>query len=165
MEFWFNKLMLMKDYILEEFPEGKVSNEKSFVAEVVVFLCILLFAYAAFSKLMDFGNFRLQLGRSPFISAFSPLLVWFIPTVEILSALLMVFRGSRKYGLYIFTFLMASFTIYIAIMLMFSAHTPCICGGIISGMNWFYHMIFNLGFLLLGISGVRNHNKNNHHHH
>ncbi|TCC98823.1 MauE/DoxX family redox-associated membrane protein [Pedobacter hiemivivus] len=153
----------MKDYILKEFPEGKAAGQKTSISEFIVFLCILLFSYAAFSKLMDFANFRLQLGSSPYISNFAAVLVWLIPGTEILSAGMMVFSRSRKAGLYIFTTLMAAFTIYIAFMLSFSEHTPCICGGIISSLGWFYHMIFNLGFLLLGIEAIRNYRINNHH--
>lgn len=157
------KLIVMKAYILKGLTKGNAPGLRAAVAEVVVFLCILLFAYAAFSKLMDFSNFQLQLGRSPYISPFAAILAWLIPAAETASALMMVFSRSRKYGLYIFTILMAAFTLYIGFMLLFSKNTPCVCGGIISGFSWFYHMIFNLGFLLLGISAIRNHHKNNDH--
>lgn len=142
----------MKDYILKAFPDGKAPGVKTLISEVVVFLCILLFAYAAFSKLMDFDSFRLQLARSPYISSFSFTLAWLIPAAEIISAVLMISGRTRKYGLYIFTLLMASFTVYIAIMLAFRQDVPCICGGIISGLTWLQHMIFNIIFFLLGLT-------------
>jgi len=153
----------MKDYILKVFPEGKASGQQNPILEIVVFFCILLFAYAAFSKLMDFGSFSQQLARSPYISSFSSALAWLIPSAEIISALMMAWSQTRKYGLYIFALLMAAFTIYIAVMLLFSSNTPCVCGGVISGLGWFYHMIFNLGFLILGISAIRTIYKNTGH--
>jgi uncharacterized membrane protein YphA (DoxX/SURF4 family) len=153
----------MKDYILDKFPETKAYSQKNLIAEIVVILCILMFAYAAFSKLMDFGNFRQQLERSPYISNFAAMLVWLLPGTEILSAVMMIFPRTRKYGLYVFTLLMLAFTLYIAVMLLFSSNTPCICGGVISGLGWFYHMIFNLGFLALAISAIRTIYKNTGH--
>jgi hypothetical protein len=38
---------------------------------MVCFLYIILFTYAAISKLIDFENFQTQLGQSPLLSAYA----------------------------------------------------------------------------------------------
>ena len=44
---------------------------KNGIIEIICLLYILLFVYAAVSKLLDFENFQVQLGQSPLLSAFA----------------------------------------------------------------------------------------------
>lgn len=47
------------------------ATTKNIILETVCLLLVLLFVYAAISKLLDFENFRIQLGQSPLLSAFA----------------------------------------------------------------------------------------------
>lgn len=138
-------MMIKSNFLI---PKLSKRAKWMFVIELSVFGFILLFGYAAFSKWMDFENFRLELADSPFIGDFAPLLVWLIPSSELVIALMLSIPRFRLLGLHAFSILMSVFTVYIAAMLLFSPHIPCICGGIISGMSWAEHLVFN-GVILL----------------
>jgi len=124
------------------------------IREVVSFLFIALFIYAAFSKLFDYDSFRLQLGKSPFIASMARWVAWSIPTSEIAIALLLVFPGTRLRGLYAALFMMTLFTAYLMAMLDFSYYIPCSCGGILQHLSWHTHILFNSAFLALAVIGI-----------
>ncbi|WP_413999293.1 MauE/DoxX family redox-associated membrane protein [Flavobacterium sp. W1B] len=116
---------------------------------MICLLYILLFVYAAVSKLLDFENFQVQLGQSPLLSAFAGWVSWGVPIVELVIALLLVFPRFRLVGLYAAFSLMVMFTTYIYIILNFSPHIPCSCGGILEKLSWSQHMFFNILFIVL----------------
>ncbi|WP_163396413.1 MauE/DoxX family redox-associated membrane protein [Flavobacterium limi] len=90
-------------------------NAKTFVIEIICYLHILLFIYAAVSKLLDFENFQVQLGQSPLLNPFAGEISWSVPTFEILTAVLLAIPKCRKAGL------LAAF----ALMVLFSVHLYC----------------------------------------
>ncbi|UPT69975.1 MAG: hypothetical protein M0D53_12645 [Flavobacterium sp. JAD_PAG50586_2] len=108
---------------------------KSNVIYVVALLHILLFSYAAASKLLDFQNFQVQLGQSPLLSAFAVPVSIAVPIVEFILVLLLLFTRYRIIGLYGSFMLMTMFTAYIFIILNFSSFIPCSCGGILEKMS------------------------------
>jgi hypothetical protein len=128
--------------------------KKSAIIEVIASLLIILFVYAALSKLLDYKTFRLQLGRSPYLTAIADLIAWIIPISELLSALSLAFKRTRLIGLYASLFLMILFSGYIYIMLHYSYYLPCSCGGILSNMSWTQHLIFNLFFTIISLIGI-----------
>lgn len=128
------------------------SNFKSSFIYVVAVLHILLFTYAAVSKLLDFQNFQIQIGQSPLLSAFATPVSYGVPIIEIVLALTLMFANSRLIGLYGSFILMTMFTAYIFIILNFSSFIPCSCGGILEDMSWTQHLIFNVAFVVL--SGI-----------
>lgn len=125
---------------------------KTIIIEGICLLFVLLFIYAAVSKLLDFENFRIQLGQSPLLSAFAGIVAWLVPALEIGIALMLVIPKFRMMGLYASFTLMVMFTAYIFIILNFSSFIPCSCGGVLEKMGWTEHLVFNIGFFLL--SGV-----------
>ena len=78
-----------------ELAVTKISRAQGAVREVVAFLFILLFVYAALSKLLDFETFRVQLAQSPLLSAYAGIIAWLVPGVEILIALLLIIPRFR----------------------------------------------------------------------
>ncbi|SHM04979.1 MauE/DoxX family redox-associated membrane protein [Flavobacterium saccharophilum] len=120
-----------------------------YITEVVTLLYILLFVYAAVSKLLDFENFQVQLGQSPLLSAFASWVSWLVPIVELLIVLMLIIPTSRKKGLIASLSLMTMFTAYIFIILHYSSFVPCSCGGILEKMSWNVHLIFNIVFMIL----------------
>lgn len=132
------------------------------IIEIICFLLILLFVYAALSKLFDYDSFRQQLQRIPLLSQFSNA-GWILPVAELITAVMLCVRLSRFTGLYISFFLLLAFTIYIAGMLLLAKHLPCSCGGVLRQMTWTQHLLFNIFFLLISLAGIRLEKDNNNH--
>jgi hypothetical protein len=122
--------------------------------EIISFLLILLFGYAAVSKLLEYETFKVQLSNSPFISQFAGILAWALPIAEIFLVLTLVFTRMRLLGMYISLFLMTMFTAYIYAMLKYSYYIPCSCGGVLSKMSWSTHLLFNILFVALSVAGI-----------
>ncbi|ESU28752.1 hypothetical protein FLJC2902T_13470 [Flavobacterium limnosediminis JC2902] len=124
------------------------------LVELISFLFILLFVYAAVNKILDFENFQVQLGQSPLLSAFAGWVSFWVLIVEIIVAVFLIFNKYRFYALTGSFMLMVMFTIYIIIILNFSPFVPCSCGGILEKMTWKQHLFFNILFVFLAIAGM-----------
>ena len=129
-------------------------HTKHLIIEGVSFMFILLFVYAAVSKLLIYEDFKVQLEQSPYLSAFADLLVWGLPAIELLIASLFFLPKLKLVGLWSSFTLMVIFTTYIIIVLNFSNSIPCSCGGVIASLSWNQHLILNIGFILLAALGV-----------
>jgi hypothetical protein len=129
-------------------------NRREVAIQTIVSLLILLFIYAASSKLLDYTKFRIELGKSPLLTAFAGLVAWSIPLLEIAIALLLAFVRTRLLGLYASFTLMVLFTAYIIYILNFSPYVPCSCGGVLQKLDWRTHLIFNSFFVALAGIGV-----------
>ena len=126
---------------------------KTIVVDTISILFIILFIYAATSKIFDYGNFKAQLGRSPLLARFWNW-IWIVPTIEILIAILLPMPRTRLLGLYASFSLMTMFTAYIIAILRFSEFIPCSCGGVLSHMSWTQHLWFNVAFVLFALTGI-----------
>ncbi|PZR20164.1 MAG: hypothetical protein DI539_11670 [Flavobacterium psychrophilum] len=127
---------------------------KNIIVETTSYLYIVLFVYAALSKLIQFDNFSIQLGQSPLIGAFALWLRWLVPVLELLIAAGLCIAFTKRLSLYLAFVLMCCFTTYIYIILNYSSYIPCSCGGILEKLNWKQHFIFNLVFLILAAVGL-----------
>ncbi|CAM3578398.1 MauE/DoxX family redox-associated membrane protein [Flavobacterium psychrophilum] len=132
---------------------------QSVLLETICLLYILLFVYAAVSKLLDFENFQVQLGQSPLLSPYAPIVVYSIPLIEILISLFLMVPKYRFIGLLSAFGLMLMFSVYIVIILNYSSFIPCSCGGILSEMSWTEHLVFNISFVVLALIGIVLQNK------
>lgn len=117
------------------------------VIKVVSVLFILLFTYAAISKLLDFENFQIQLGQSPVVSVGALYFSFLIPIIELGIVALFLVPQYRQIALYGSLILMSWFSAYIYVVLRYSSYIPCSCGGILEKMSWETHLIFNLVFV------------------
>ena len=122
--------------------------------EIICALFILLFVYAALTKIEDFEKFRVQLGNSPIIAPLANWMAWIIPILEISITLLFFFKRFQLIALYASFSLMVMFSTYIVAIIKFSEYIPCSCGGILQNMTWNEHLLFNIGFVFLGIVGI-----------
>jgi hypothetical protein len=136
-------------------------KSRNLISEIVSILFILLWVYAAASKLIDFQKFSVQLSKSPMLTPFATVAVWFIPFLEILIAILLVPERSRKVGLYASFSLITMFSVYILILTKLSDNVPCSCGGILEKLSWNDHLVFNLFFIVSGIAAILLREKNN----
>lgn len=121
---------------------------------ICIYLFILLLVYAAFSKLSDFHNFKIQVAQSPLLTAFASFVAYAVIGTEMLIALLLSFTSTRNTGLYLFLGLMSAFSVYIYLILNHSAFVPCSCGGILEKMGWQEHLVFNLVFCILALTCI-----------
>ncbi|HEV3249306.1 MAG TPA: MauE/DoxX family redox-associated membrane protein [Puia sp.] len=128
-------------------------KKKTFIIDIICILFIILFIYAATSKLFDYDNFKAQLGRSPLLARFWNW-IWVVPTIEIIIAGLLPFPTTKLFGLYASFSLMTMFTAYIFAILRFSEFIPCSCGGVLSRMSWTVHLWFNVTCILLALTGI-----------
>src|SRR5690554_5689887 len=123
-------------------------SKKHFVL-VVAYLYVLLFVYAAVSKVLDFETFTLQLAQSPLLSSYTVTIARLVPGVEILISIFLMIPRFRHFALYASYLLMVMFTTYIIIILNFSDFILCSCGGVLEKLGWGEHLIFNIVFVVL----------------
>jgi hypothetical protein len=120
-------------------------------------LLILLYVYAACSKLADPEEFRGQLYNQPFPHGLAGLLLYALPLGELLVVALLLLPGMQRRGLQLSLGLLALFTGYIVLIKLGAfARIPCSCGGILSHMGWTTHFFFNLFFILINVLALKN---------
>ena len=124
------------------------------MTEIAASLLVILFIYAGISKLVNYAEFRFQLGRSPYVTGIAGFVAWFMPALEIVAAILLALKKTRLIGFYISFFIMVLFSGYIYAMLHYSPYLPCSCGGVLSMMTWQQHLYFNLFFVLVAAGGA-----------
>ncbi|MEH6763827.1 MAG: MauE/DoxX family redox-associated membrane protein [Aequorivita antarctica] len=132
-----------------DFTIPYIESVKRNTVVVVSYLFVLLFLYAAISKLLAFETFTVQLAQSPLLSAYAGVIAWAVPGLEILIAILLTIPKYRIPALYVSFTLMVMFTTYIYIILNFSEFIPCSCGGVLEKLSWTQHLIFNVVFIIL----------------
>lgn len=123
-------------------------------ANIISFVFIFLFVYAAASKLIDHQNFAIQLGQSPLLTAYAEWISWLVPLAECVTVVLLVNPKTRLVGFYGSLILMSAFTAYIICILTLSIYVPCSCGGVLESLTWTQHLILNIGLVLSAIAGI-----------
>jgi len=131
-----------------------IVKKNRLLADIVSSLFIILFVYAALTKVQDFQKFRVELGKSPLLNVFAGYVSVLIPSIELIIATLLVVKRIQYYALFFSFSLMAIFSGYIAIILKFSPYIPCSCGGILQNMTWFQHLIFNIAYMVIGAIAI-----------
>ncbi|MDB5199266.1 MAG: hypothetical protein JWO92_1229 [Chitinophagaceae bacterium] len=137
-----------------------LNMKQNILIEMVCFLLILLFVYAALSKLIDYSNFKIQLSRSPLIKASATYLAIILPALELITAGMLMVPSSRIAGLFLAFVVLSLFTFYIIYMLLTEKKLPCSCGGVLKQITWKQHILFNVFFLLIAFAGIKMENKN-----
>jgi len=118
-------------------------------------LCMALFLYTAYAKIVDHGRFLKGLTRVHLISGFAVFLSFAVPIIEIIVALLLLIPQTVKTGLYSFIAVMSAFTIYIISAMIWEKKLPCHCGGAIEKLSWGQHIWFNLAFITIAVFALR----------
>ncbi len=124
------------------------------ILEIICFLLILLFVYAAVSKIIDFQKFTVQIGQSPLLTGFGDWLPQLVIGAELSVSVMVAVQRWRLFGLFGAFSLMTMFTAYIIAILHFSNFIPCSCGGILEKFGWIEHLYFNGAFVVLGLIGI-----------
>jgi uncharacterized membrane protein YphA (DoxX/SURF4 family) len=126
---------------------------KVMIVETSRCLLIILFIYASLIKILDYKTFQYQLRQSPYLTQYANLVSWIIPGLELLASFLLVINRTKLAGFLLSFFLMSIFTGYIYSMLHFSSYISCSCGGVLSGMSWDQHFLFNILFSMISVVG------------
>lgn len=126
-----------------------MKTKRTRITTFISIFFILLFCYAAISKIMDFEKFHIQMTESPLLSTFAGFLPYVLVISEFIIAGLLCYRITQNAGLLASFILMLFFTGYIAHMLLTSENLPCSCGGILEKMSWTQHLYFNIGCAVL----------------
>lgn len=125
------------------------------VAELSSALIVFLFVYAALSKLLHFRQFWGDMHNQPFPAWFAAALTVLVPLAELAIAAALLMKRRRRQGFWGAFVLMLLFTLYTAAILMgLFPRVPCSCGGVIRELGWAQHLLLNLFFLLLSITGI-----------
>lgn len=127
---------------------------RTIIIEIICLLFVLLFVYAAASKLFDFQHFKIQLGQSPLLSAFAGWLALMVPIAELVICIFLIVPRYKRAGLFSAYGLMVMFTVYIFIILNYTSFIPCSCGGVLEKLDWKSHMLFNIAFIGLAAAAI-----------
>jgi len=127
---------------------------KELAIRIISALLMLLFTYAGLSKLAEHALFNVQLKGFPVIGGYAHFLSLFVPIAELVTVCLLFFPRTNLYGLYLSLFMLLVFTIFLVVLLAFDKSLPCSCGGVIAKLSWKEHMVFNLIFLSISITGI-----------
>lgn len=125
--------------------------------EVITFipavLLLMLWGYAAISKIAEYDKFvlQMQLAPVPLMKFLGPILGWLVPLSELALVGMLLTDRFRSLGLLLSFGLLMIFEIYIAAMLLSRLELPCTCGGLISKLQWKEHLVFNSVFILISI--------------
>ncbi len=127
---------------------------REIILDLLSFLFILLWIYAASNKLWDISQFQTQLGQSPLLTSFAGFVSWLIPTIEIVLSIMLLTKRWRYVGICGSYALMVLFTAYIIVITRFSFFVPCSCGGILEKLSWETHLAFNLTYTVAALIGI-----------
>ena len=130
------------------------NHYKKDIINAISGLFIILFIYAATSKLSEYQKSELQIMQSPIIADFATTLVWLVPAIEIIISILLAIPKTVLIGLISSFGLMCLFTVYIYSILNFADHIPCSCGGVLQMLSWTQHLIFNITFIIMAVIAV-----------
>jgi hypothetical protein len=127
---------------------------KKWIPDIICGLLVLLFTYAAISKLTDRQHFQEVLAQMLLIKYVAGFISVALPVTELAVCALLCMSGTRKLGLYISLALLIAFTLYIAYMILFEPKLPCNCGGVLEQLSWKQHLVFNIVFIALSATAI-----------
>jgi len=127
---------------------------RTIIVDSISAVFILLFVYAALSKIQDFQKFKVDLGKSPVLGSFKESLAIMVPLIELIIALMFTVKRFQILALHASFNLMVMFSTYIIIILNFVSYVPCSCGGVLQNMTWNQHLIFNVSFVFLAVFAI-----------
>jgi len=113
-------------------------------------LLILLFTYAAISKIAAPVASRHEMHNQLFPPAVADILWILVPFAECTVVGMLMSERWQTQGLLLSSLLMGLFTGYITFVLLgFGNRVPCSCGGVLKHMSWGTHLMFNLFFFAI----------------
>jgi hypothetical protein len=141
---------------------------------IITGLLICLFVYTAVSKLINYNSFKLGLSHLPLINNNAMVVSLAILIALLWVSFLLAMQRTRSWGLYGSAALMLILTLYVVYIVYFSPGLPLVfraespesrviyipwsthhaSSGVLRRMTWNQHLLFNLFFLLLSLTGI-----------
>lgn len=120
---------------------------------VLLFYFVVLLSYAGISKFIEGNSLYIALINAPLYlnKPAADLLKWWIPIIEILLAISISFKTTRRIGYLSIALLFILLSLYAGWITWFLPNKPCSCGGLISLLSWKQHVVFNLINLILSL--------------
>jgi uncharacterized membrane protein YphA (DoxX/SURF4 family) len=113
---------------------------------------ILLWTYTGLEKLLDFKSNSKAFHNQVFPSEIAEILAYAIPIIELVLAILLIFKIIRWWAFMGSLLLLSVFSTYIGLIWIEAfPRVPCSCAGIIAQLGWGQHLILNL--VLIAMSG------------
>ena len=126
------------------------------LAPVFFSIAFILFWFVVlWIQLHDFNGFKNEIHNQVFPDDVSNILVYILPSIEFLTAVLLVESRTRKTGFILCLLLMLVFTIYVGLALLnVYSRTPCNCAGLLgNNSSWTSNFIFNLCVTAVAAAG------------
>ena len=118
--------------------------KKQAILNLICTALIILFTYAAFSKLFNLTAFIKAMQSQPLPTWLIQLSIFVLPVIELTIPILLLLDKTKKTGLYLSLLLFILFTVYSEAILMHQfSHIPCSCGGLIQKLSWKQHLFLN----------------------
>jgi putative oxidoreductase len=133
--------------------------KRSLSTEIFTALLMALFTYTAVSKIHEHKKFLHTLNESPLIHNEAGIIAWLLPAAELLIVLLLFFAATHRAGLVLSLTALSVFTLYLGYIILFASHLPCSCGGVVSGLSWNEHVVFNLCFIVINLLALQKEKK------
>lgn len=135
---------------INQFPPGRYG----IFQQSIISLLILMWSYAAVSKLLELDKNRTAL-EPLFGHLAAAIIAIAVPVAEALVVVLLIGKRYRVAGVWLSLLLLVNFTGYIALVLGNAfTHHPCSCGGLLQRMSWRQHLVFNLAVMALHLPFV-----------
>lgn len=125
---------------------------------VIIFISgilIILWMYAAVSKLTNLNQFSHALMTQVFPKWVGKILLYVLPLTELILVGLLIYSRTRLFGMYASLFLLFAFTLYVggAVFHIYDRH-PCACGGLFNRLGWHKHFKLNIMLTIVALAGV-----------
>lgn len=125
------------------------------ILQAVKLLLCCTFLYAVMIKGLSFGHFVSEMKKSPILEPYDTFVIAIgVLFFELAAAVLLSFRATEKYGLYLSFFIMLIFSAYLYILYTKYPNAPCSCGGILGSLPYPVHIGFNITLTLLSLAMI-----------
>ena len=120
---------------------------KQYGESITLASLILVLGYSGIVKAIHYENHLSVIDTLYFRNVLIDSFYYVLPYLEIIIILALLTENYKKYGAIASLLLMTSFTFYIIILYIFSPDTPCNCGGVLTFLNFYEHLILNFYLL------------------
>jgi hypothetical protein len=112
------------------------------------FLMIFFFSYTGINKLMKLDSFRMNILKTGVFSENTiKYLSVFVVSIELITVVLLLTK--KRIGILLFTGLMITFTFYVTYLRANGLYEVCGCGGVLNRLEYKYHLMINLFFVII----------------
>lgn len=123
-------------------------------------MLILLWIYTGLDKLLGWEASKKALYNQTFPTELADVLVYALPIIELLTALLLLFSVTNWWGMVSSLLLLTVFTTYVGLIWVGAfPRVPCNCAGILNILGWTEHLVLNLFFIGITILGLSQNKK------